>query len=159
MNLDINTPKGQESLIAEREVIKKIKDKWGKHGVGVIETNKKKHSRIDNLIYKNDELMCVAEVKCRDMTLKQMSDWGDTWLITNQKIEDGISLSKLLATPFFGFLYLIPDDIVLYWKITNDDGDVLFNYEIRDSKTQYSINGGVAFRKNAYLPRKYAKIL
>jgi hypothetical protein len=155
-NLEINTPKGQETLIDEKKVIEEIKKKWGVH---IIETDKKRESRIDNLIIQNDVLKAIAEVKCRDMTLLNMEEWGDTWLITNQKLIDGAILSKLLSVPFFGFLYLIPENLILYWKITNDKGEFLFPFDVVNSRTRYSCNGGSIVRENAYLPRKYSKQL
>ena len=40
----------------------------------------------------------------------------------------------------------------MYWKITNSDGEFLFNFDIKRTKTQKTINGGKIFRSNAYLP-------
>jgi hypothetical protein len=159
MGLDINTPKGQVSLVNERYVIDIIKKRWTQFNIDIIETNKERESRIDNLIIKENELVGLAEIKCRNMTLTQMNDWGDSWLVTNQKIIDGAKISELLAVPFLGFLYLIPDDIVLYWKITDDKGKYLFDFEIKNTKTQTTCNGGQIYRDNAYLPRKFAKKL
>lgn len=157
MGLDINTPKGQESLKLERNVIDKIKERWKHRNIDIIETNKERESRIDNLIIREKELLAIAEVKCRNMTLKQMSDWGDSWLVTNQKLIDGSKVSELLAVPFLGFLYLVPEDIILYWKITDDTGKYLFDFDVKNSQTQTTCNGGQIIRENAYLPRKFAK--
>lgn len=159
MNLDINTPKGQEFLSMERNVIEKIKDKWKEHDIQIIETNKKRESRIDNLIIRNGELVGIAEIKCRNISLQEMERLGDTWLISNQKVKDGALISKLLAVPFTGFLYLIPDDLVLYWVITDSKGRYNFKFDVVDSTTQYSCNGGTIVRENAYLPRKYSNAL
>ena len=40
----------------------------------------------------------------------------------------------------------------MYWKITNSDGEFLFNFDIKRTKTQKTINGGEIVRSNAYLP-------
>lgn len=154
--LDINTPKGQESLECEKYLIDRIKRKYQ---IEIIETNKEREARIDNLFIKDSKLIAIAEMKCRDMTEEQLKKWGDTWLVTHQKIKDGAEISKLLCVPFLGFLYLIPDDILLWWKITDDAGNYLFDFEVRNTVTQATINGGKAYRDNAFLPRMYSKAI
>ena len=62
----------------------------------------------------------------------------------------------MLRIPFLGFLYLIPDEMIFYWKITNRIGDFNFEYEVRKTETQKTVNGGKIIRENAYLPYKYA---
>ena len=68
---------------------------------------------------------------------------------------DGKNLSKMLCVPFIGFLYLIKDKIVMYWKITDSKGEFEFDFEIKKTKTRKTINGGEAIRTNAYLPTKH----
>ncbi len=157
--LDINTPKGQESLKCEKYVIDLIKNKWINYQINIIETDKKKESRIDNLIIKENKLIALAEIKCRNMTLIEMNYWGNTWLVTNQKIIDGATISKLLAVPFYGFLYLQPEDKILGWKITNEKGMYLFDFDIKKTKTQATCNGGEIYRDNAYLPISKARFV
>lgn len=151
--LDINTPKGQEYLKYERVVISKIKEAFS---VDVIETKKDEDSRIDNLIAKDGTLVAIAEVKCRNMTFKQMEDWGNTWLVTTQKLEDGLKASEIFSVPFLGFLYLIPEDVLLYWKIS-DRGKYCFDFETKETVTQRTCNGGTASRINSYLPVSKSK--
>ena len=62
----------------------------------------------------------------------------------------------MLMVPYLGFLYLVPDDMIFYWKITNKIGDFRFDYEVKETLTQKTINGGKTIRENAYLPFKYA---
>jgi len=87
------------------------------------------------------------------MGLVELMEYG-SWLITMDKIMDGKKLSEMLCVPFVGFLYLIKDDIIMYWKITNSKGEFLFNFDIKRTKTQKTINGGEIIRTNAYLPFK-----
>jgi hypothetical protein len=154
--LDINTPKGQVFLQYERHLIDKIKSKYQ---VDIIETNKRREARIDNFLVRNFELIAVAEMKCRNMSQTQMKEWGDTWLVTQQKIIDGIEISKLLCVPFLGFLYLIPDDVILMWKITDSYGELLINFETKNTQTQATCNGNKVYRNNVYIPKKYAKVI
>jgi hypothetical protein len=156
MELDINTPKGQITLEQERKAIDRIKLKWN---VDIIETDKKEISCFDNIILKDNTIKAITEFKCRNMTMQQMRDWGDSWLVTNQKIKDCTTVSGLMRVPFIGILYLVPEDLILYWKITNKYGKYLFPFEIKETKTQYSVNGGETVRENAYLSTKFSKRL
>jgi len=156
MSLDINTKKGQSSLKYEREMLEHIRSTFcEKHKTSMlIETNKYKESKIDGIIVKDNQVSGIFESKCRDMSLMELNSYG-SWLITFDKIMDGKNLSKMLCVPFIGFLYLIKDKIVMYWKITDSKGEFEFDFEIKKTKTRKTINGGEAIRTNAYLPIKH----
>jgi len=154
--MDILTEKGQESLQYEHKMLNKIRDHICKKHKGnsfIYETNKDEPSKVDGIIIKDGVLSGVFESKCRTMGLVELMEYG-SWLITMDKIMDGKKLSEMLCVPFVGFLYLIKDDIIMYWKITNSKGEFLFNFDIKKTKTQKTINGGEAIRTNAYLPFK-----
>ena len=85
------------------------------------------------------------------MGLIELMDYG-SWLVTWNKIMDGKKLSEMLCVPYIGFLYLINDNIIMYWKITDSNGEFLFNFDLKQTKTQKTINGGEIIRTNAYLP-------
>ena len=151
-HLDIKTDKGKDSLLHERIMLKRIKKSWG---VNLIETDKDTDAKCDGIVEKNKRLRAIYESKCRDMNYMQLCKWG-SWLVTNQKILDCQIMSKMLRVPFIGFLYLIPDEMIFYWKITNKIGDFNFEYEVRKTETQKTVNGGKIIRGNAFLPYKYA---
>ena len=46
--------------------------------------------------------------------------------------------------------------MIFYWKITNKIGDFNFEYEVRKTETQKTVDGGKIIRGNAFLPYKYA---
>ena len=156
MSLDINTEKGQESLRYEKEMLDHIRSTFcNNHRTSLlIETDKEKESKVDGIIVKNNQVSGIFESKCRNMSLMELQNYG-SWLVTFDKIMDGKNLSKLLCVPFVGFLYLIKDKIVMYWKITDSKGEFEFDFEIKKTKTRKTINGGEAIRTNAYLPVKY----
>jgi hypothetical protein len=85
------------------------------------------------------------------MSMMELDNYG-SWLVTLDKIMDGKKLSEMLCVPFIGFLYLIKDDIVMYWKITDNQGNFLFDFDVKQTQTQKTINGGQIVRTNAYLP-------
>lgn len=153
--MDILTVKGQETLKQEQEMmnfISMVKN------ISYIPTPKHMPAKVDGLIIRNNVLDAVYECKCRNMSRKQLKDFG-SWLVTAQKIKDGIEVSKALCIPFLGFLYLIPDHIVLFWKITNSKGDLMFNIKQEMTMTQACVNGGQAKRMNAFLPYEHSKFL
>ena len=96
------------------------------------------------------EVIALFESKCRNMSLVQLEKYG-SWLITNEKIEQCKLLSKLLEVPFLGFLYLLEDKLVMFWKITNYNGEYEFDFEIKKTLTQKTISGGEIYRENAFL--------
>lgn len=152
MFLDINTKRGQESLAYEREMLKRIGYSFS---VKLIETDKNVDAKVDGIIVRNNQISGIFESKCRNMNLMEFRKFG-SWLITFDKIMNGKKLSEMLRVPFFGFLYLIPDKLIYYWKITDEIGEFKFGFELKKTKTQKTINGGEAVRTNAYLPIKYA---
>tara|TARA_R100000655_G_scaffold106031_1_gene154863 strand:+ start:6353 stop:6835 length:483 start_codon:yes stop_codon:yes gene_type:complete len=154
--MDILTAKGQKSLEYEKKMLEKIRKsicKKHKNSSMLIETNKDMDAKIDGVIIKNNELSGIFESKCRDMGLIQLMEYG-SWLVTFEKILDGKRLSEMLRVPYLGFLYLIKDDIVMYWKITNKYGNFMFDFDVKNTRTQKTINGGIIMRTNAYLPFK-----
>jgi len=156
MGLDINTPKGQKSLEYERLMVEKINNAWRDRQISFVETHKHFDSVCDGFLVKMNTVIGLHESKCRDLTYEKLQYFG-TWLITAEKIEKCRTISEYLKVPFLGFLYLIPEDRVLMWKITDEKGRYLFEFEKTVTSTQRTINGGTTNRLNAFLPVKYAE--
>ena len=154
-NLDINTPEGQKSLKQESKMLNYIKKKWK---VDIIETDKEDSASCDGFLVKKNIIKAVFESKCRNLTLNELENFG-SWLITYKKLEEGAQLSKLLKVPFIGFLNLNYDDLTMYWKITNKEGNFLFNFKTEETITQKNINGGKITRLNAFLPVSEGKFI
>lgn len=154
--MDILTEKGQRSLVYEREMLDKIRhtmcDKH-KSNSQIIETDKNMDAKVDGMIVKNGELAGIFESKCRNLSLMELRSFN-SWLVTLDKIMEGKRLSEMLRVPYFGFLYLIKDKIVMYWKITDKYGNFIFDFDVKNTRTQKTINGGSIVRTNAYLPFK-----
>lgn len=147
--MDILTPKGQESLRYERVALEAYR--FAHPDVHIFETRKDTDAKIDGMLVRDDEIVGIFETKCRNATHEQMKKWG-TWLITHQKVVDAAVISELMRVPFYGFLYLIPDNTLLVWQVTDERGKYLFQFESENTRTQATINGGTANRKNAFLP-------
>ena len=154
--MDILTKKGQKSLEYEREMLERIRQSicsTHKSNSMLVETNKDTDAKVDGVIIKENELSGIFESKCRDLSLMELRNFG-SWLVTFDKIMDGKRLSEMLRVPYLGFLYLIKDKIIMYWKITDKYGNFLFDFDIKNTRTQKTINGGSVVRTNAYLPFK-----
>lgn len=148
MSLDINTPKGQESLKQEIEMLKYISKCWD---VKIKTTPKNGSSPYDGVMLKNEKIIGIFESKNRNIEIDQY----DTWLITYNKLEECKNIAKKMNVPFYGFLGLELSNVVACFKITNSNGEYLFDFEHKVTPTQATVNGGEALRDNAYLPFKY----
>ena len=155
MGLDINTPLGQESLQQELKMLDEIKKCWN---VDIILTDKKVDALCDGFLVRNNVIIALFESKCRNMTLNQLENYG-SWLITYNKVEKCKTLSEQLKVPFLGFLYLVDDNIVMHWNITDKEGNYQFIFDHQETKTQKTINGGEIIRDNAYLPYNEGRIV
>ena len=157
MGLDINTLLGQESLIQERKVHDLVKNLWK---IDVIETPKSNTSACDGFLIKKDTAIALFETKCRNMSYAELINYG-SWMVTLEKIRKCVELSKLLQIPFLGFLYLLdePDPLLrlLYCKFTDNSGNYIITSNSERTRTQDTINGGIANRINAYIPINYLK--
>lgn len=149
MGLDINTEKGKKTVKEEIKMLKYISKCWG---VKIKTTKKDKPISHDGAIFnENDEIIAIFESKNRQETLEQFEEWG-SWLITYEKLEKCRKLAAKNKVPFYGFLGMEKSGLVIYWKITDENGNYLFEFPHYRSLTQATVNGGEAYRDNAYLP-------
>ena len=153
--MDILTEKGQQSLRHEDRMLNYIKEKYN---VDIIETDKDSPALCDGFMVRNGIITGVFESKCRNATVEDFEKWG-SWLVTYGKIDGLAWIRNKLRIPAFGFLYSIPDDVILMWQITDREGNYKFKFKVEKTITQATINGGQAERENAYLPIKHSKIL
>jgi hypothetical protein len=91
------------------------------------------------------------------MSLEQLQKWNNEWLITFDKIEAGRYVANSLGVPFIGFLYLIPDDLLITKQLSNAKGEWTCEYRTDVTETQETINGGKIARLNAYIDLTDAK--
>lgn len=153
--MDVLTPKGLVTLTQEKEMLEIIRTKYN---VGILHTPKDQPGKCDGFIYQGDIVKAIFECKCRDMSEKQLHDYG-SWIVTYDKIRACKVISEFFCVPFYGFVYLLKTKNIYSWKITNEKGEYLFDFEKRKTNTQKTINGGEAVRLNAFLPVDYAKKL
>lgn len=152
--LDINTPRGQQTLADERDAVA-IYESHYPH-CQYIHTPKATAADVDGLIVRYDDasLRCVAETKCRyDMTLEKFAAiYNGEWLVSFDKIAKGIRVGEALCVPFYGLLYIVPSKALLLRRIWSPENGLDFmRLVVRKTKTQATCNGGEAVRDNAFL--------
>jgi hypothetical protein len=147
--LDVNTPRGQKTIIQEQRAAKIFCNHFS--GIEYVNTPKKGSSPVDALLVNEGNLVGVVETKCRDLTRSQLANYGDTWLVTWEKIQKAQNISKSLEVPLWGFLYLVPEDMLILVDIADADGEFLRPMDVRTTKTQKTVNGGTAIRENVYI--------
>lgn len=105
--------------------------------------------------------VCVgcSEHKCRNITREEIRTLGDTYLITEQKLFDGIDASTKLGVPFYVAALFIPEETVYLWQVTDTHGVPQFQWDAALTTTQDTCEGGTATRLNAYLPMHEAKTI
>jgi hypothetical protein len=157
--MDILTPKGQKTVEEEDDAASLFEAAYP--GYLYIRTPKDKPSPVDAIIARDGVATAVAECKCRHMTLDRLKfgfKWE--WLVTNQKIVEGVQASNLLSIPYVGFLFLLPERVLLMQKIYDPDKDAFIpSMRIERTMTQATVNGGVANRVNAFIDMSGATII
>lgn len=158
MTLDILSPKGRESLRQEREAVELFLVNFREYGF--IETNKDAPADIDGFIIRERMIISGVEVKCRNMTFSDLKHrFNMKWLITADKLERGVKICQHLGTDFRGFLYLVPDRMLLIVPIYSFALGWLTDPEYEYTTTQATINGGEAKRLNAYVDVSNASVV
>lgn len=156
--MDILTPKGQETLAQEREAISLFLQSFP--GFEFFETPKDTPADIDGVIVKNGTMISGVEVKCRTMTAMELKErFNMQWLVTADKLDRGVSACERLGIDFRGFLYLVPDKMLIIVPIFSYKKGWLIEPEYDVTKTQATVNGGIAERLNAYIDVSEAKFI
>ena len=156
--MDILTPKGQETLAQERDAINLFLQSFP--GFEFFETPKDTPADIDGVIVKNGTMISGVEVKCRTMTVRELKErFNMQWLVTADKLDRGVSACERLGIDFRGFLYLVPDKMLIIVPIFSYKNGWLIEPEYDITKTQATVNGGMAERLNAYIDVSNAKFI
>ena len=148
MRLDIDTPKGQISLQQEQKMLYAIEQMYG---VEIVQTDKAKPCEVDGFIVKRGVVIGVFESKCRNLSIEQLRQFDNEWLITFDKILAGLKASQFFKVPYYGFLYLVDDDVGIKLRMSDDLGNLIVRIRVDRPDTQKSINGGSVIRTNAYV--------
>lgn len=153
--MDILSFKGKKTVKEEEFMLKQFESAWK---CQAIHTPIDKGSACDGFFVRDNEIKAIFESKCRQLTLDELEGYG-SWLITHEKIMKCQKLSKLLCIPFYGLLYLVKDNLIMYWKITDDRGKLVSDFKSETRETQYCVNGGLKNEKVMLLDISYGNYL
>ena len=164
--LDCDTALGKTFIRNENKVANILSEKYGYTLAKYSDSQSGKSVSNDRLILIEINgtpiLQGIAEIKSRRTAGGKKFDYdylkdAGTYLISHHKIVDGQKLSSLLKVPYLVIVDLMEDSWILSWKITDSTGKFIFDFQVEQTKTQDTCNGGVAFRHNAFLPLSKAK--
>lgn len=106
---------------------------------------------IDGVAYMNREITHIIEFKSRDESWDSMMHYG-TYLISWDKIQNGMEMARMMRVPFILVVYLAQSQMVLGVELATEDGTLAIpDIEVKETRTQRSIDGGSVMRKNAYI--------
>lgn len=132
-----------------------------KHPVlSYIVTDPGKPAAIDGVFFvaSSHELAALVEVKCREMTKKQLVEkYNNRWLLSHHKVETGRKLSKMLSLPLVGLMVLVPDRMALLVNITNSKGDLVADIYTKQTETTETMEGGKEIRNCDFICMNGAK--
>jgi hypothetical protein len=151
-SLDVNSPKGQKTLIEERRAYEIFTHNFPDYLIAT--TPKELEADIDAVLIKVDtkSIVAIIETKCRQFNMQTLlNEFGNEWLITQAKVDKCQFLSRSLKVTTYGFLYLVPDDVLLAIRIVDNCGNILPKIRTAKTETQATVNGGTALRVNAYI--------
>lgn len=153
MSLDCNTKIGREWIQKQHSAVNSVATMFGAE---FIETPDYQDCPYDVLYFRDRILSSIAEVKARDMTLKQLQSFR-SYLVTFEKLLQGRNAAVCLRVPYYLIVKLT--DAICYWKVCNSDGEWTVAFRVTKSKTQQSCNGGESNRVNTYIELDTMKII
>ena len=146
MVLASETKKGEAYILKEKVLADHIAREFNAQAVELGNAT----TTVDRMFIRDNKVVSVVEIKHREMSLTDLMKFG-TYLISYDKIINGVAISELLHVPFFVFAYLIHSGDLVYFKISDETGKDICDYVVERSETKADCNGGNAVRENAYL--------
>jgi len=143
-------------LLDEATAIRMFKEKFP--GFDYVNTRKDEAIVIDGFISSEGVLKSGVEVKTRpSLTVNQLKhEYNNRWLISMSKIDDCVDICKKLGVDFRGFLYLVPDKVLMIVPIWSYDRGFVADMFTATTMTQETCNGGLVMRLNAFIDITHA---
>lgn len=166
MTLDINTPRGRKSV--EDELRAASLFEAARPGYSYAMTNRGSdnpddedgNATVDGVVIRGRDIIGTVEIKCREFGEEKLHGeyYKSRWLVTASKLTRAAAIATALNTPLWGFLYLVPDDVLLTQRLF-DKRRWRVSIHTRRSTTPATCNGGTAERFNAYIDMSKATVL
>lgn len=113
MPLDLDTPRGRESLKHNAAALRIFKKHYPEVDVAEFPINR---LYFDAVMLESDKVTGIVEIKARGATLEKLRRWG-TWWIERKKLNLCADFARESNTPFWGFCYLTQDKVLLTKKL------------------------------------------
>jgi len=157
--LDINTPRGQQTLSDEAKAVQIFHARYPQWKY--IDTDKRTMAKADGLLLCDDKLEGLVLTSCRyHCTLATFQlNWNWEWLVTWRKLALGALLGRHLQTSLIGFLYIVDEDLLLIKRLFDPlkpVGQQWTKMRTELTATQATCNGGSIVRRNAFIKIDHA---
>ena len=148
--LDILTPAGQVTLQHERAAYAIFERRFP--GYTIQHTDKDREAPFDGRIMLRGKSVALVETKCRaDVDIYDFrARYRNRWLITERKLQRAAACARRERVPLYGFLFFVRGQVLLVKRLADARG-ILIEYDLRETKTKATVNGGEATRLNAYV--------
>lgn len=118
----------------------------------------------DGFICNNNRIIALFDVRTRKASVHKDGIFFrnrkySTYMISKKKLDKCVEYSKYLNLPFALCVYFELNDSFLLYRIIDKRGNFLIDFNIEKTKSQYSVNGGVAYRDNAFISVSLGKII
>jgi len=153
--LGILTEQGQEAVKKNSKALQYISYKYR---LEYVEFKDENPCPIDGFFLGEGRVHTAFEIKTRNGYIENnqfvfRDQRYDTFLISHNKLQNGFNVSFALNLPF---VLIAAFDIYIYIWLINQK--LLQEVERKITQTNYDVNGGIAFRPNAFLPLSKARI-
>lgn len=128
----------QHRLDLETKIIDFIEQHWN---VESIRTQESKYCPIDFFMTKDKQVRAICEVRTRADSFEDVKKWGGMFL-NYRKLSTALKMSKQLQLPFLFIAYFMKDNLLVYWKITDDSGLIQVEMTLTSRSAQDNIEGG-----------------
>ena len=163
MAYDSLSPKGEQSFVNAEKAIAI----WHDHFPSwqILQTRKPEPPRspaiADGVIVENGIIRGIIEIKSRSFDLYALQNkFKNEVIITHDKLIKCQQIAQALDVPFILFIYLVPDEALVWKPIWRPESEEHWNTEItiKYTETQKSVNGGTIMRHNTFVNMTSASI-
>jgi len=128
----------QHRLDLETKIIDFIQSHWN---VESIRTQQSKFCPVDFFMTKDKQVRAICEVRTRADRYEDVQKWGGMFL-NYRKLSKALDMSQHLQLPFLFIAYFMQDNLLVYWKITDDSGLIQVDMILTSRSAQDNIEGG-----------------
>jgi hypothetical protein len=119
---------------------------------------------VDGFIVSGNDIVALFECKIRDAVFQNgeivfKGKGFDSLILSEDKIISGVSMAKQMRLDFYLIAYLSKSRHYLIYKLYDVQSDKVMSYASKSTWTQENVNGGEAYRKNAFLSVSSAKVV